>query len=74
MQPVAMTATLSFIVRQAGEGSGSPSATMLKNIKYSIYQKILLKFRINILYLQSKRMTYENYNRKETDRLRRETS
>lgn len=47
---------------------------MLKYIKYSIYQKILLKFKINILYLQSKRMTYENYNRKETDRLRRETS
>ena len=74
MQPVEMTAALSFIVRQAGEGGSSPSVAMLKNIKHSIYQKILLKFRINMLYLQSKRMTYENHNRKETDRLRRETS
>lgn len=36
-EPVAMTAALSFIVRQAGEGSGSPSVAMLKKMKRIFY-------------------------------------
>ena len=36
---------------------------------YSKKQKNILKNRIYVVFLQSKRMTYENYNRKEIDGL-----